>query len=58
MMTDMTYNCCFCGKPIEEKPYTLTVSKENCETEQTLYCHEACLEKALSDPKLLYLKCL
>ena len=58
MMTDMTYNCCFCGKPIEEKPYTLTVSKEGCETEQTLYCHEACLEKALSDPKLLYLKCL
>ena len=52
----MTYTCCFCGKPIEEKPYTLTVSKEGCETEQVLCCHEACLEKALLDPKLLYLK--
>ena len=54
----MTYACCFCGEPIEEKPYTLIVSKEGCETEQMLSCHEACLEKALSDPKLLYLKCL
>ena len=58
MVNDMTYHCCFCGKPIEEKPYTLIVSKEDCETEQVLCCHEACLEKALSDPKLLYLKCL
>ena len=54
----MKYACCFCGKSIEETPYTLTVSKAGCETEQVLYCHEACLEKALSDPKLLYLKCL
>ena len=54
----MKYECCFCGNPIEETPYTLTVSKEGCKTEQTLYCHEACLEKALSDPRLLYLKCL
>ena len=52
----MTYTCCFCGKPIEEKPYTLTVSKEGCETEQVLCCHEACLEKALLTPGLLYLK--
>ena len=52
----MTYTCCFCGKPIEEKPYTLTVSKEGCETEQVLCCHKVCLEKALLDPKLLYLK--
>ena len=58
MVIYMTYNCCFCGNPIEEKPYTLTVSKEGCETSQELYCHEACLEKALSDPKLLYLKYL
>ena len=54
----MKYACCFCGNPIEETPYTLTVSKEGCATEQVLCCHEACLEKALSDPKLLYLKCL
>ena len=54
----MKYECCFCGASIEETPYTLTVSKEGCETEQVLYCHEACLEKALLDPKLLYLKCL
>ena len=54
----MTYNCCFCGKSIEENPYTLTVSKENCETSQALYCHEACLESALRDPKDLYLKVL
>ena len=52
----MTYTCCFCGKPIEEKPYTLTVSKEGCETEQVLCCHEVCLEKALLTPELLYLK--
>ena len=56
MVIHMTYNCCFCGKPIEEKPYTLTVSKEGCETEQELYCHEACLESALQEPKKLYLK--
>lgn len=54
----MIYACCFCGNPIEETPYTLTVSKAGCETEQVLYCHEACLEKAFSGPKLLYLKCL
>ena len=54
----MKYACCFCGKSIEETPYTLTVSKAGCEPEQELYCHAACLEKALSDPKLLYLKCL
>ena len=52
----MTYKCCFCGKPIEECPYTLTVRKDGCETEQELYCHEACLEQALQDTKLLYLK--
>lgn len=52
----MTYQCCFCGKPIEERLYTLTVTRENCETEQTLFCHEACLEAALKEP--LYLKCL
>ena len=54
----MTYKCCFCGKPIEECPYTLTVRKDGCETEQELYCHEACLEQALLDPKDLYLKVL
>ncbi|MBQ7229356.1 MAG: hypothetical protein IJX04_00440 [Oscillospiraceae bacterium] len=54
----MTYNCCFCGKPIEERPYTLTVTKENCETSQELYCHEVCLEQALREPKDLYLKVL
>ena len=56
MVIDMIYTCCFCGKPIEENPYTLTVTKGNCETEQALYCHEGCLEKALKDPKDLYLK--
>ena len=30
--------------------------KENCETSQELYCHEACPEQALQDPKDLYLK--
>ena len=54
----MMYKCCFCGKPIEECPYTLTVTKENCETSQELYCHETCLEQALQDPKDLYLKVL
>ena len=54
----MTYQCCFCGKPIQTKPYTLTVSKENCETTQTLYCHEDCLKKSLHEPKLLYLEVL
>ena len=54
----MIYNCCFCGKHIEETHYTLTVSKENCETKQDLYCHKACLERALKDPKNLYLKVL
>lgn len=54
----MTYQCRFCGQPIEEAPYTLTVTKEDCETEQTLYCHEACLQAALSDPGILYLKVL
>ena len=58
MVNHMPQNCCFCGKPIEEKSYVLTVSKEGCETEQTLFCHEACLEQALADPKLLYLKVL
>ena len=58
MVITMTHICCFCGKPIAEKPYTLTVSKENCQTEQTLYCHETCLEQALHDPKLLYLTVL
>ena len=52
----MTYTCCFCGKPIEENPYTLTVSKADCETEQMLFCHEVCLEEVLNEP--LYLKCL
>lgn len=52
----LTYNCCFCGKLIEEDPYTLTVSKVDCETEQTLFCHEVCLEEVLKEP--LYLKCL
>ena len=52
----MIYACCFCGKSIKEKPDILTVSKDGCETEQVLYCHEACLEKALFDPMLLYLK--
>ena len=56
MVNHMIHNCCFCGKPIEETPYTLTVSKENCETEQLLFCHEACLEKALCHPDFLYLK--
>ena len=51
----MIYNCCFCGKTIEEKPYTLNVTKEGCESRQALYCDESCLEKALKD---LYLKCL
>lgn len=54
----MTYQCCLCGKPIQTKPYTLTVSKENCETTQTLYCHEDCLKKSLHEPKLLYLEVL
>lgn len=54
----MTYRCCFCGKPIVECPYTLTIRKDGCETEQELYCHEACLEQALLDPKDLYLKVL
>lgn len=58
MVMQMTYNCCFCGKPIEEDPYTLTVSKDDCETEQELYCHEICLEAALKEPLDLYLKCL
>lgn len=54
----MTCKCCFCGKPFEEAPYTLTVTKENCETEQALFCHEACLLNALQDPKDLYIKVL
>ncbi len=54
----MTFICCFCGKPIDKKPYALTVTKENCETNQTLYCHEKCLLKSLLDPKLLYLNVL
>ena len=58
LVIHMTYKCCFCGKPIEEYPYTLTVTKESCETSQELYCHEACLEQALRDPKDLYLKVL
>ena len=58
MVVQMTYNCCFCGKPIEEDPYTLTVSKVVCETEQELYCHEICLEAALKEPQDLYLRCL
>ncbi len=57
MVMYMTYNCCFCGKPIDpETLYTLTARKADCETEQELYCHEACLEQALLDPKCLYLK--
>ena len=58
LVMHMTYKCCFCGKPIEERPYTLTVRKDGCETEQELYCHEACLEQALREPKDLYLKVL
>ena len=54
----MTPQCCFCGQPIEEAPYTLTITKEGCETEQALFCHEACLQAALRDPKDLYLKSL
>ena len=56
MVMQMTYNCCFCGKPIEESPYTLTVSKADCKTEQIFFCHEACLEAVVKEP--LYLKCL
>ena len=52
----MTYQCCFCGNPIDKDPYILTVNKENCDAEQALYCHEGCLEKVLSEPELLYLK--
>ena len=58
MVMHMTYNCCFCGKPIEEPPYTLTVSKADCETEQVLYSHEICLEATLKQPQDLYLKYL
>ena len=58
MVNDMTYHCCFCGKPIEEMPYTLTVSKEGCETEQNLFCHEVCLQNALNTSGDLYLKYL
>ena len=55
----MTYLCCFCGEPITEAtPYTLTIQKEGCKTELVLTCHEACLEQALHDPKILYLKYL
>lgn len=54
----MTYRCCFCGKPIEDHLYTLTVTREDCETEQTLYCHESCLQAALRDPGDLYLTVL
>ena len=56
LVMHMTYRCCFCGKPIEERPYTLTVRKDGSESEQELYCHEVCLEQALRDTKLLYLK--
>lgn len=52
----MIYKCCFCGNSIEENLYTLTVSKDGCKTEQECYCHEVCLEKALKNPKDLYLK--
>lgn len=54
----MIYSCCFCGKSIDENPYTLTVCKDGCNTEQELYCHEKCLEQTLQYPKLLYLKYL
>lgn len=55
----MKHNCCFCGEPIEpDSLYTITIHKEYCETVQELYCHEACLEQKLHDPKTLYLKCL
>lgn len=57
MVMTMTYQCCFCGEPIEPGHlYTLTVHREGCGTGQELYCHEACLEAALHDPKDLYLK--
>ena len=59
----MDYQCCFCGKFIETEEYcALSIRKirpgEPEPAEQELFCHEACLEKALSDAKLLYLKYL
>lgn len=43
--------------PIDpEVLYTLTVHREDRETKQELYAHEECLEQALLDPKMLYLK--
>ena len=57
MVMSMKHQCCICAQEIDESPvYTLTIRKEDCESEQEVFCHEACLEHVFADPKLLYLK--
>ena len=58
----MQFKCCFCGQDIEKSPvYSLMLQKiqqGSCEEapSQELYCHEKCLEDALHDANMLYLK--
>ncbi len=43
------FQCCFCGRPIEEKghdPVTLNIPLDDGGTQQ-LACHEACLRNVL-----------
>ena len=58
----MQLKCCFCGQGIEKSPaYCLLIQKVQQEESdevptQELYCHEKCLEDALHDANMLYLK--
>ena len=46
---DVTYQCCFCGRPIEKRgndPVTLNIPLDDGGTQQ-LPCHAACLKRVL-----------
>jgi len=50
MSHEIHLKCCFCGKPIEEKPRTVTVSADD-GGEQRMFAHTACLRERL-DPSV------
>jgi len=62
----MRFQCCFCGQTIENYPpdpcgigltANFTSPAEKQQT-QGLFCHMACFEERMYDPKYLYLRAL
>jgi hypothetical protein len=50
MSYELTLHCCFCGKPIAEKPRVITVETDG-GGEQRLFAHAACFRERL-DPSV------